>query len=200
MELETLTDEDLMERYREGDARSFEVLLRRHSRPVYHFALRSVGDPQVAEDLMQEVFLRIVKGAANYRRRAKFTTWLYTIARNLCVDNLRRQKFRRAVSLDQPMGDDPDGAPLLDRVADDAQPEDRRAMDRQFSQNLERALAGLNPDQREVFLLREFEDLPFAEIATIVGCPLNTVKSRMRYALEALRAALTAAGETPDEG
>jgi RNA polymerase sigma-70 factor (ECF subfamily) len=200
VELETLTDEDLMERYREGDARAFEVLLNRHSRSVYHFALRSVGRSDRAEDLMQEVFLRIVKGAANYRRRAKFTTWLYTIARNLCVDHLRRQKFRRTVSLDQPQGEDPDGAPLLDRVADDALLEDRRAMDRQFSRNLERALADLNPDQREVFLLREFEDLPFADIATIVGCPLNTVKSRMRYALEALRAALTAAGETPDGG
>jgi len=200
VELESLTDEDLMERYREGDARAFEVLLNRHSRSVYRFTLRTVGHAPAAEDLMQEVFLRIVKGAASYRRRAKFTTWLYTIARNLCVDHLRRQKFRRTVSLDQPQGDDPDGPSLLDRVADDAIPEDRRAMDRQFSQNLEAALAGLNPDQREVFLLREFEDLPFAEIATIVGCPLNTVKSRMRYALEALRAALTAAGETPEGG
>jgi RNA polymerase sigma-70 factor, ECF subfamily len=197
VELDALIDEQLMERYREGDARAFEVLLGRHSRPVYHFVLRCVHDRGTAEDLMQEVFLRIVKGAGDYRRKAKFTTWLYTIARNLCVDHSRRQKFRRTSSLDQPLGDEPDGATMLDRVADDGLPEDRKAMDRQFTRNLEAALADLNPDQREVFVLREFQGLPFQEIATVVDCPLNTVKSRMRYALEGLRAALMEAGETP---
>ena len=198
MQLEALTDEQLMERYREGDVKTFEVLLNRHSRPVYNFIIRYLGDPQMAEDLMQEVFLRIIKGAAKYRRRAKFTTWLYTIARNLCIDTLRRLKHRRHLSLDEPIGDDPEGGTMLDRVADKAPPEDRRAMDRQFVRHLEQALSGLNPDQREVFVLREFQHLPFAEIASIVDCPVNTVKSRMRYALEGLRAALTALGETPD--
>lgn len=197
MELDAFTDEQLMERYREGDARAFEGLLGRHSRPVFHYVLRYVHDRGTAEDLMQEVFLRIVKGAADYRQRAKFTTWLYTIARNLCVDHARRQKFRRATSLDQPIGDDADGATLLDRVADEALPEDQKAMDRQFSRTLDEALAGLNPDQREVFVLREFQGLPFQEIAEIVDCPLNTVKSRMRYALEGLREALLKAGVSP---
>lgn len=196
MELEGLSDEQLMTRYKDGDVRAFEVLLGRHSKPVYNFVLRSLGNPQTAEDLMQEVFLRIVKGAATYQHRAKFTTWLYTIARNLCVDTIRRQKHRRTFSLDTPIGENPADGTMVDRVADKVPGEDRQVMDGQFRDSLERALGRLNPDQREVFVLREFQNLPFAEIAEIVNCPVNTVKSRMRYALEGLRAALTEMGVT----
>ncbi len=185
-----------MTRYRDGDSRAFDVLLRRHGKPIYNFIFRSLGNPQTAEDLMQEVFLRIVKGAATYQHRAKFTTWLYTIARNQCIDMIRRQKHRRTYSLDAPIGDNPSGGTMVDRVKDKAPGEDRMAMDGQFRKNLERALEGLNPDQRDVFVLREFQHLPFAEIAEIVNCPVNTVKSRMRYALEGLRAGLTEMGES----
>lgn len=196
MAFEALSDEQLMARYRDGEVRAFEVLLGRHSRPVYNFLLRSQGDPELAQDLMQEVFLRIVKGAATYQHRAKFTTWLYTIARNLCVDTARRQKHRRTFSLDTPIGENPADGTMVDRVPDKGPGEDRQAMDGQFREGLEQALEALNPDQREVFVLREFQNLPFAEIAEIVDCPVNTVKSRMRYALEGLRAALTEMGIT----
>lgn len=195
MQLEALTDEQLMERYQGGDVRAFQVLLTRHGRRVQNFIMRFLGDAHAAEDLLQEVFLRIIKGARDYQGRAKFTTWLYTIARNLCVDATRRRRFRRTVSLDQPLGEDPGGETLVDMVADEAPLEDREAMDRQFSNRLETALQGLNPDQREVFVLREFQGLPFADIAEVVGCPVNTVKSRMRYALEGLRLALSELGE-----
>ena len=96
-------DEALMEAYQRGDTRAFEVLLARHQRPVFNFFVRQVGNRALAEDLLQDVFLRVIKGARNYKREAKFTTWLYTIARNLCVDNARRAKHRKAASLDQPV-------------------------------------------------------------------------------------------------
>ena len=76
-------DEDLMVQYQKGEVRAFEVLLTRHRKPVYNFILRFVGDKETAEDLLQEAFMRVIKGAEAYKRQAKFTTWLYTIARNL---------------------------------------------------------------------------------------------------------------------
>ena len=95
-------DEDLMVMYQKGEVRAFEVLLTRHRKPVFNFILRFVGDKETAEDLLQEAFMRVIKGAEAYKRQAKFTTWLYTIARNLCVDQTRRRKHRKHASLDAP--------------------------------------------------------------------------------------------------
>ncbi len=183
------SDESLMLRYRDGDVRAFELLVTRHRKPVYNFILRFVRDTAQAEDVTQETFLRLVKGADAYERQAKFTTWLYTIARNLCVDASRRGKHRKAASLDAPLGDD-DGASLLDLVPDGGAAVDRQAQSRELAVRLRTAIEALPDEQREIFLLREVADLQFNEIAAVVGCPENTVKSRMRYALEKLREAL----------
>jgi RNA polymerase sigma-70 factor (ECF subfamily) len=183
------SDESLMLRYRDGDVRAFELLVTRHRKPVFNFILRFVRDTAQAEDVTQETFLRLVKGADAYERQAKFTTWLYTIARNLCVDASRRGKHRKAASLDAPIGDD-DGASLLDLVPDGGAAVDRQAQSRELGVRLKQALESLPDEQREIFLLREVADLQFNEIANVVGCPENTVKSRMRYALEKLREAL----------
>lgn len=186
--LEQLSDEGLMEAYQRGDTRAFELLLRKHKRPVYNFVHRQVGHEATAEDLVQEVFLRVIKGASSYQRQAKFTTWVYTIARNLCVDHSRRAKHRRAASLDQPMSKEgSEGATMGDRVADRGPAVDRQVIGKQLQGRLQLAISGLTEEQREVFLMREYLNLPFKEIAEIVGCPENTVKSRMRYALEHLR-------------
>ena len=183
------TDEGLMLRYQKGDVRAFELLLSRHRKPVFNFVLRYVGDPAHAEDLMQETFLRVIKGADAYQRQAKFTTWLYTIARNLCVDASRRGKHRRAQSLDAPMNRDEgaDSQTLLDVIADRQPAIDRKVIGKELHGRMQTAIQNLSEDQREVFLMREFLDMPFKDIADVVGCPENTVKSRMRYALEKLR-------------
>src|SRR5579863_3998482 len=96
------TDEQLMQAYREGDPRAFEHLLARHERRVWQFLRRSVGDPVLAEDLLQEVFLRVVKARGEWKGEAKFTTWVYAIARNLLIDQARRAVHRDARSLDGP--------------------------------------------------------------------------------------------------
>ncbi len=107
------SDESLMLRYRDGDVRAVEGLGTRPRKPVVNFILRFVRDTAQAEDVTQETFLRLVKGADAYERQAKFTTWLYTIARNLCVDASRRAVHRRAASLDAPLrADEPDGRRL----------------------------------------------------------------------------------------
>jgi RNA polymerase sigma-70 factor (ECF subfamily) len=184
------SDESLMLRYRDGDVRAFELLVTRHRKPLYNFILRFVRDTAQAEDVTQEAFLRLVKGADAYERQAKFTTWLYTIARNLCVDASRRGKHRKAASLDAPLSDDDGASSLLDLLPDGTAGVDRQAQSRELGLRLRQAIEALPDEQREIFLLREVADLQFNEIANVVGCPENTVKSRMRYALEKLREAL----------
>lgn len=180
-------DEDLMVMYQQGEVRAFEILLGRHRKSVYNFILRFVGDKETAEDLLQETFMRVIKGADAYKRQAKFTTWLYTIARNLCVDQTRRRKHRRHASLDAPMDTSDDSGSLMDVIAGSEMASDRKSVNKELFATMQRAIAGLSEEQREVFLMREFLDLPFKQIAEVVGVPENTVKSRMRYALEKLR-------------
>lgn len=180
-------DEDLMVQYQQGEVRAFEVLLTRHKKPVFNFILRYVGDRETAEDLLQETFMRVIKGADAYKRQAKFTTWLYTIARNLCVDQTRRRKHRRHASLDAPMSASEESGTLLDVIPGSEMASDRKSVNKELHETMQRAIGSLSEEQREVFLMREFLDMPFKQIADVVGVPENTVKSRMRYALEKLR-------------
>jgi RNA polymerase sigma-70 factor (ECF subfamily) len=188
--LAQLEDEVLLDRFNAGEAEAFAVLLERYRRPIYNFILRSTRDQELAEDVLQEVFMRVVQRAGDFRHSSKFSTWLYTIARNLCIDTSRKMAFRRHRSLDAPLrGDDGDGPTLLDRVGDRAHV-DRTAISAQIGAAVATAVEALPEEQREVFLMRQVQALPFKEIAEIVGVPENTIKSRMRYALERLREAL----------
>jgi RNA polymerase sigma-70 factor (ECF subfamily) len=185
---EPRTDEALMLSFREGDARAFEELVSRHRRGLFNFLLRSVQNRSRAEELLQEVFLRVVRSKDRYEKTAKLTTWLYTIARNLCVDESRRAKFRKTVSLDAPRrGAEDDSPAMVDTVAADQVATDEAAAAPQIRQRMAKAIDQLPDDQREVFLMRQINGLSFKEIGEIVGAPENTVKSRMRYALEKLR-------------
>jgi RNA polymerase sigma-70 factor (ECF subfamily) len=181
------TDEDLMVQYQQGEVRAFEVLLTKHRKPVYNFILRFVGDKETAEDVLQETFMRVIRGAESYKRQAKFTTWVYTIARNLCVDMSRRRKHRKHASLDAPMDASEESGTLLDVVPSTEMGSDRKTVNKELHATMQRAIESLQEDQREVFLMREFLDMPFKQIADVVGVSENTVKSRMRYALEKLR-------------
>lgn len=187
--VEEIPDEELMLLYAQGHQRAFELLLKRHERGVYNFALRSTGRKDQAEDLTQEVFMRVIRSAPKYKKSARFTTWLYTIARNLCIDRARRTGRRGEVSLNRPIGkDDEGGRTYQDNLSDDkAEAGNVTLVRQQFRERLEVALAALPEEQREVFLLREVSGLKFREIADIVGTSENTIKSRMRYALETLR-------------
>ena len=180
-------DEHLMVLYQKGEVRAFEVLLSRHRKPVYNFILRFVGDKETAEDLLQETFMRVIKGAEAYKRQAKFTTWVYTIARNLCVDQSRRRKHRKHASLDAPLDASEESGTLMDVIPGNEMASDRKTVNKQLHATMQKAIAELSEEQREVFLMREFLDMPFKQIADVVGVPENTVKSRMRYALEKLR-------------
>jgi RNA polymerase sigma-70 factor, ECF subfamily len=189
-----MTDEALMAAYRDGNVQAFSELVARHERALWNFVRRFVGDGASAEDLLQEVFLRVVRSAGEWQPTAKFSTWIYTIARNLCTDHARRMTLRRASSLDGPaLGDgqsDGSGPRRIDAVVGADRGGEVALQNREMALRIERALASLPVEQREVFLMRELQDMPFADIAVAVGASLPTVKSRMRYALERLRGAL----------
>ncbi|MEQ8980911.1 MAG: RNA polymerase sigma factor [Deltaproteobacteria bacterium] len=194
-------DARLMTAFKKGDARAFEKLLERHRRPVYNFCLKMVGNPAAAEDAMQEVFLRVCRSAKDWERQAKFTTWLYTIARNHCIDAIRKASYRKTASLDQPLKEGEEGGSTLgDRMADeDSVTTDRGAESIRLRKRLTDAIASLSDEQREVFVMREQAGMAFKEIADAVGVPENTVKSRMRYALEHLRKHLKTQGVTKED-
>ena len=155
------SDEDLMENYKDGDVDAFEILLHRHEKRVFFFILRKIGDRERAGELLQDTFLRVIKGAGNYSRKAKFTTWLYTIARNLSIDELRRMKHRRHQSLSRPLGRADDGPTLYDRLPGPSDDGFDRTDAAQIRGRIENALAELSEEQREVFVMREMMSMPF---------------------------------------
>jgi RNA polymerase sigma-70 factor (ECF subfamily) len=188
-----MTDEAIMARYQKGDVTAFAELVSRHEKRLWNFVRRFVADAATAEDLLQEVFLRVVRSAREWQPSAKFSTWLYTIARNLCTDQARRGKLRQADSLDQTTGGsrDDSGPHRIDKLAAPDGNAEQATLDREIATRVDQAVAELPVEQREVFLMREVMDMSFAEIATATGASEPTVKSRMRYALERLRVALS---------
>ncbi len=188
-----ISDELLMARYQRGDRAAFALLVKRHKVRIYNFVLRQVRDPAVAAELAQDVFLRVVQRAGEFKHEARFSTWLYAVARNLCIDHLRKQRHRRHPSLDAAPSSDAEGRTLGERIPDPhhGSSVERAASASQVGESIVRAVDALPEDQKEVFLLREIGNLPFKEIAEVTGVGENTVKSRMRYALERLQQALS---------
>jgi len=175
-------DEQLMLAYRAGDAAAFEQLYQRHKGPLYRFVLRSIRDRALAEELYQEIWMRVIESRERYEAQAKFTTWLYTIAHNRMVDHWRKRGLQ-LVSIDR--ADEPLDPP----AAPSAQP-DRRLEGKQSLARFARALEALPPAQREAFLLHEESGLSVAEIALATGANEEAAKSRLRYALSKLKESL----------
>jgi RNA polymerase sigma-70 factor (ECF subfamily) len=188
--MEDTPDEALLRRFNEGDSAAFEALMARYERAIFNFVLRYLGDRQRSEEILQETFLRVLERARDFKGESKVSTWLYTIARNLCIDESRKRRHRRHRSLDAPASADEDAPALADRVAARGPAVDRSVIAETLGPLIVAAIDALPVEQREVFLMREVQAMPFKDIACIVGVPENTVKSRMRYALERLQEAL----------
>ena len=188
------TDEELLLSYQRGDPAAFRVLVERHHAPIYRFCLRALRSPEAAADAAQEVFLRVVKNIATWEPKAKFTTWVYTIARNHCIDEARKGRFRHTESLNETVGKDDSSTERIDRVAAETPSQDRVLHGQRLRVAIDDALSTLPDEQRQVFLLREVSGLAFKDIADAVGVGENTVKSRMRYALASLKKSLEAKG------
>lgn len=175
------SDEILMQSFVAGDAAAFETLYRRHRNTLYGFLMRSLGRRDDADDCFQEVWSRVIKVAARYRPDARFSTWLLQIAHNLLVDRHRRQRPEQ--SLDAGEGEGPVIAALVEH---EATPE-RQLSDFERQQRLRQAIAALPAEQRHVVLLRLEQELSLEEIGQITGVGRETVKSRLRYAMDKLR-------------
>lgn len=178
-------DEELMLSYARGDARAFEALYTRHKGGLYRFVLRSTKTAGEAEELAQEIWMRVIGARASYEPRAKFTTWLFSIAHNRLVDHWRA-KGLSLVSLD---GDGEDDDPPEPAAGPEAEPE--RALEAaQAARKLADALAALPFAQREAFLLHQEGGLTAVEIARATGTNEEAAKSRVRYAMKKLREAI----------
>jgi RNA polymerase sigma-70 factor (ECF subfamily) len=183
------SDEALLAAYAAGDARAFADLYERHERPVYRYFLRQGATPAQADDLLQDTWLAVVRNAGHFEPRAKFTTWLYTIARNKLVDHWRGRDD--AISLDD-AANDPDADTPLEVDAGDAHRPDVQAMSRAQARAFVDAVEQLPPAQKEAFLLQAEGGLSLEEIAAVTNAGHETVKSRLRYAMAKLRTAMEA--------
>ena len=185
-------DEELMLAYGAGDAAAFDALYARHKGGVFRYLRRQSGNAAIAEELFQDVWMRLIDARARYEPQAKFTTWLYTIAHNRLMDHFRAGKRAALVSYDDE--DDPPPEP----VADTPQPEEMLAR-KQDAGRLLAAIDALPAAQREAFVLQQEGDLSVEEIAAATGVNRETAKSRLRYALAKLRAQLAPAVAANDE-
>ncbi|QXI00781.1 RNA polymerase sigma factor [Pseudomonas monsensis] len=173
------SDDALLARYREGDGAAFEILYARHRQGLYRFLLGLSGKPELADEVFQETWLSLIRSASQPQGRATFRTWLFQIARNRLIDHWRKHGAH------QPLHDSYDEQ--LHAIGDETNDPEQLLNLSRDSQRLESALQALPADQREVFLLRAHGDLDLAQIASLTDTPLETVKSRLRYAQQKLR-------------
>lgn len=184
------SDEALIEEFRQGRREAFEQLVRRHQRPVVNFFYRSTWDAHLAEDLAQEVFVRLFRHLGKWDPRAKFTTYLYRVARNLWIDRLRsKADGPPAVSLDRPLTCAGEGEGR-DVVPAPAQDPGEAVEGAEESVRLRRALGELPEELRSVVVLAEFQGLRYDEVSEVLEIPVGTVKSRMHAAIDRLRRTL----------
>lgn len=184
--LESSSDNELYALFLEGNQDAMRVIVQRNSPKLFSFIYRMVDDPASCEEMVQEVFLKLVRARPDFSTGTKVSTYLFSVARNLAIDELRRMKHRRHMSLDQETSKE-NGRTLQDKIPDGRSGTDSAAMDVELRNRIEHSIALLPHEQREVFCMREIEGLGFAQIAGILECSENTAKSRMRYALEKLR-------------
>lgn len=180
-----MTEQELVTRAKSGDTDAFAQLVEQNQNRIYSLALRMVGSPEDAADLAQEAFLSAWRGLENFQGEAAFSTWLYRLTSNACIDFLRREKRKKAAGSVLYLDDTEEGA-TLDLPDYEADPH-RRLEREEVRETIERGMAALSPEHRKVLSLREISGLSYAEIADILGLEEGTVKSRIARARLALR-------------
>ncbi len=182
------SDEELMLSYRGGDEAAFEMLYRRHEKPLLNFFYRVVMNAVDAENLCQETFFRIVRAKKKYEATAKFKTWLFQIALNLCRDRLRRMKHRSHISLNAQASSQNDGdIELQELISDPSSDLEKHMETEELGALVQGAITSLPEDEHLVVVLKEYQGTKFSEIANIMNCPIGTVKSLNHRAHKKLR-------------
>ena len=181
-------DEEVMKNFQKGDNKAFNTLLDRYGSRILFFIMKKLNLPkQQAEDLLQEIFIKVIEKKNSYDSDKKFSTWLYTVANNRCIDHLRVECNKSTSSLDKEIPHSTSGTTHLELVKSREPDPYEKTCDREMKMYLNNALKELNDNLKEVFLLREIEGLSLNEIADVTGTPLNTVKTRLRTAYINLR-------------
>ncbi|MEX0747164.1 MAG: sigma-70 family RNA polymerase sigma factor [Rhodothermales bacterium] len=171
-----MSDEDLMSQFQAGSVEAFNILVGRYSERLTHYLFGFLGDMRRCEDLLQETFLRVYRNRHSYRRIAKFSTWLYTIAGNLARSEYRKKKRRRLYSL-QSVNRDNEEYEM--EVPDESFSPDTITESKIQDKHIQQALDDIPSSFREVVVLRDVQQLAYEEIAEITGLPMGTVKSRI---------------------
>jgi RNA polymerase sigma-70 factor, ECF subfamily len=180
------SDLELMLRVRDGDSASFEVLLRRYRLPLVSFFRRMVWDQSLAEDLAQEVFLRVYKSRERYQPEARFTTWLYRIATNLALNAIRDRKNE----VSDTAGEDGEGGPFLERFVDPHPTVEQRLVQDDRQRLIRQAVDALPENQRAAVILHKYQEADYRQIASILSVSESAVKSLLFRAYETLRVRL----------
>jgi RNA polymerase sigma-70 factor (ECF subfamily) len=196
-----MTDEELLRRCAAGDGAAYRELVERVEKPLINFILRFVGERQVAEDLFQETFVRVVRSLGSFRPRASLSTWIHTIARNLCLDHLKSRRRHREVPIDAGAASEPGRVIYFKDVLRSGVPgPGERAASGEDARAVTEALGRLSPAKREAVCLRLYAGLSYAEIARIQDCPVGTVKFRVHEAIRDLARRLDAPEASAQEG
>lgn len=179
-------DLELMLRVRGGDAESFELLLRRHRTSLVNYFCRMVRDPGLAEDLAQEVFLRVYQARHRYQAEARFTTWLYRIATNLALNAIRDRK--PVSSADESTGSE--GEPAASRLTDSRPSVEQQLIELDRQRLIRQAIEALPGNQRAAVILHKYQEVDYQQIAKVLGVSVSAAKSLLFRAYESLRVRL----------
>jgi RNA polymerase sigma-70 factor (ECF subfamily) len=192
---------ELLARCARGDEKAYRDLVGRLEKPLVNFILRYIGERHLAEDLFQETFVRVLRTLPDFRPEASLSTWVFTIARNLCLDHLKSKKRHREVPLDSGVADEEGNVIQFREVLRGPIPSpDERAEGVEMERKVVEALALLSPAKREALVMRLYAELPYQEIAQIVDAPVGTVKFRVHEALNDLSRILTGADRKAETG
>jgi RNA polymerase sigma-70 factor (ECF subfamily) len=184
-----ISSEDLMIRIAEGDADAFEILVSRHQASVLNLIYRFIGNRTQAKDLAQEVFIRVWQSAKSYEPKAKFTTWIYRIATNVCFNELKSARRKKWFSFGH--SDDQHGGTIEETLSDRAPSAEDLLLERERSRQISDALQSLPDNQRLALVLKRYDELSYQEIAQIIGCSVSAVESLLVRAKRTLQEKLS---------
>lgn len=171
-QFETLDENEIVKRARDGDEKAFEYIVKKYQNKVANLIFKIIGDQDIVEDLTQEVFLRVMESLKDYKFGSAIYTWIYRITVNICIDEIRKRQRSRAFSLENIISQNPKSEPSHSPVEKTFERKEMREI-------IENAISKLPTEYKTVIILREFEDLPYEEIAKILKIRIGTVKSRI---------------------
>ena len=187
----------LLERSKAGDIAAFEMLIEAYQKKIFNLAFRMIGNYDDAGDLAQEALIRIFKSISNFKEQSSLSTWIYRITTNVCLDEIRKKKNRKVLSLDEEIHAE-DGDMQRQIMSDDPLPDELMEKE-EFRQIISSAIESLPEDQKLVTTLRDIQGLSYDEIARVLDCPAGTVKSRINRARFALKNVLISKRELLNE-